>query len=342
MSKLIEKIQSIKELLESVTDTLNGILADNADTEKPLSQWGELIKSIAQSTVVPNYVKPACLAQAIIETGRGTSKLFKDTNNAHGMKWRDEMQGYAKKVMIKVPSEPSETAFCSFDSVTAAVNGYMRFVGRTPYHGWTLTKTAKEYLRHICPTWAADPKYLEKCFSVLDEAKSLLKQNGWVEDVAEPLQPAMPTVDETKNSPNKSDRGAGISHIILHNTAGSFAGAVSWLCDPASKVSAHLVISRTGKTAQLVPFAQKAWHAGNARYNANSIGIEIEATAAQRGMMRIQEQSVIEWCKYLMHKYNIPSSNVLVHRMVGSTTCPVFIWATNEDFYEWRKNNLGG
>jgi N-acetylmuramoyl-L-alanine amidase len=203
-AKLLESIDSIKSLLDTAITKLNNIKSDNADTVKPLSQWEELIKAVAQSAVVPNYIKPACLAQAIIETGRGTSKLFKDTNNAHGMKWRDEMQGYAKRVVIKVPSEPSETAFCSFDSLTAAVSGYMRFIGRTPYNGWTLTKTAKEYLKHICPTWAADLKYLDKCLSVLDEAKTLLKQHGWVDTVVTPTPPQYKILIDPGHSKNSA------------------------------------------------------------------------------------------------------------------------------------------
>jgi hypothetical protein len=304
------------------------------------ADWDWLVRAIAKEPDMHDSVKAACLAQAIIETGRGTSNLFLEHYNAHGMKWRDEMQGIAKKVLIKVPSESEEVWFCEFSSEENAVKGYMRFIKRSPYLGWeNKLASPSEYLTHIGKTWAADPAYTNKCLAVLPEAIKMLENHGYIPP-SQPLRP-LPTVDETKNSPNKSERGATISHIILHNTAGSFVGAVSWLCDPASKVSAHLVISRTGRTAQLVPFVAKAWHAGNARYNANSIGIEIEATTSQRGMTPDQEQKVIDWCRYLMHKYEIPAASVLVHRMVGNTTCPVFIWATNDDFYAWRRKNLG-
>jgi hypothetical protein len=304
------------------------------------AEWDKLVQAIAAEPDMHDSVKAACLAQSIIETGRGTSKLFLEHYNAHGMKWRDEMQGIANKVLIKVPSESAEVWFCVFASEENAVRGYMRFITRSPYLGWEKRLASPtEYLTHIGKIWADDPAYTKKCLAVLPEAIKMLEKYGY-KAPSQPLRP-LPTVDETKNSPNKSERGATISHIILHNTAGSFAGAVSWLCDPASKVSAHLVISRTGRTAQLVPFVAKAWHAGNARYNANSIGIEIEATTGQRGMTPDQEQKVIDWCRYLMHKYEIPAANVLVHRMVGSTTCPVFIWETNDQFYAWRKKNLG-
>lgn len=50
------------------------------------------------------------------------------------------------------------------------------------------------------------------------------------------------------------------------------------------RVSAHLLIERTGRVIQFVPFTQRAWHAGESKYegrtrcNDFSIGIELEGT----------------------------------------------------------------
>ena len=52
----------------------------------------------------------------------------------------------------------------------------------------------------------------------------------------------------------------------------------------ALRVSAHLLIRRTGEVIQFVPFAKRAWHAGESsfqgktRCNDFSIGIELEGT----------------------------------------------------------------
>ena len=51
--------------------------------------------------------------------------------------------------------------------------------------------------------------------------------------------------------------------IVIHYTGdNSLQGALSWLCAPQAKVSAHLVIAKTGVVWQLVPFNRRAWHAG--------------------------------------------------------------------------------
>lgn len=85
-----------------------------------------------------------------------------------------------------------------------------------------------------------------------------------------------------KRSPNHGGSLAP-TLIVLHDTASGLNsdGPISWLTDPASKVSAHLVVGRDGAVTQLVPFNVVAWHAGKSSWrgrsgcNAFSIGIEI-------------------------------------------------------------------
>lgn len=71
--------------------------------------------------------------------------------------------------------------------------------------------------------------------------------------------------------------------LVIHYTGGSSAaGSIAWFLDPASKVSAHLVIARDGTVTQVVPFDREAWHAGNSQWgaltglNRHSIGIELD------------------------------------------------------------------
>ena len=77
-----------------------------------------------------------------------------------------------------------------------------------------------------------------------------------------------------KPTPNQSSRGGTIPTLVVwHETAGAYAGAVSWLCNPAADASAHLVVREDGMEAtQLVHIAEKAWHAVS--FNSKSIGVE--------------------------------------------------------------------
>ena len=83
-------------------------------------------------------------------------------------------------------------------------------------------------------------------------------------------------------TPNKSGTMTP-EYLIMHYTAGSSAeGSVSWMCNPAAKAAAHLVIGRDGGLTQLAAFNRVAWHAGQSQWegrsclNGFSIGIELD------------------------------------------------------------------
>ena len=81
-------------------------------------------------------------------------------------------------------------------------------------------------------------------------------------------------------SPNYSSRnGVEVDTVMVHSTGGALHGALAWLCNPASRVSAHYLIAKDGTVYKLVPVSQAAWHAGRCRVpnaNSRSIGIEME------------------------------------------------------------------
>lgn len=64
-----------------------------------------------------------------------------------------------------------------------------------------------------------------------------------------------------KNSPNKYNGRSGWKPdmIVCHITEGSYAGAVSWLCNPKSQASAHFVVARDGRITQLVDLRDGSW-----------------------------------------------------------------------------------
>jgi N-acetylmuramoyl-L-alanine amidase len=88
-------------------------------------------------------------------------------------------------------------------------------------------------------------------------------------------------IHKPKPIPQKDINGPDT--IIIHYTAGiSGESSANWLANPTSKVSAHVVIDRSGQIYQIVPFHKVAWHAGPSAYggrpgfNNFSIGIELD------------------------------------------------------------------
>jgi N-acetylmuramoyl-L-alanine amidase len=85
-----------------------------------------------------------------------------------------------------------------------------------------------------------------------------------------------------RNTPNRGGRLAA-QYLVFHYTAGSSAkSSADWLCNPAAKASAHLVLGREGEIIQLAPFNVVTWHAGISHWagltgmNNHSIGIEMD------------------------------------------------------------------
>ncbi len=89
-----------------------------------------------------------------------------------------------------------------------------------------------------------------------------------------------PAIWDPAASCNYSSRGGTpISAITIHDTEGSYAGAISWFKNCASSVSAHYVLrSSDGQITQMVLEANKGWHVGTE--NPYTIGFEHEGYIA--------------------------------------------------------------
>jgi N-acetylmuramoyl-L-alanine amidase len=125
-------------------------------------------------------------------------------------------------------------------------------------------------------------------------------------------------------SPNFEPRCAGISPdlIVLHYTDMRNASeALTRLCDPEAKVSAHFLIHKDGNLYQLVDPAYCAWHAGASSWrgetniNHRSIGVELDNlghTFGPEPFSVSQMDTLVNLLGYLTKTYAISP-----HRIVG-------------------------
>ena len=124
----------------------------------------------------------------------------------------------------------------------------------------------------------------------------------------------------TRHTPNISPgRTIHPTHIILHHTGGAYAGSVAWCLNPASKVSYHCIIARSGKRTILAPPTARTWHAGvsqwQGRKNCNdfSIGLAWEGDTATTPLSEDAILSAVEYLLPLLDKFHIPLSHLLRH-----------------------------
>lgn len=161
-----------------------------------------------------------------------------------------------------------------------------------------------------------------------------IKQPGTREPAAKPAV-------ERKPTPNKSSRnGAPIRRVILHyTTTRSDESTISWFANPASRVSAHYLVSQTGKIYQFVSDSDKSWHAYN--NNSDTIGIEHSAAPGDK-LTAPQEKASVALLKYLKSEYKIANHNIQGHGFLpeGGTACPGSLWASKSDLDAWVAKHL--
>lgn len=83
------------------------------------------------------------------------------------------------------------------------------------------------------------------------------------------------------NNKCQGDRsGVNVTHVVIHDTEGSWNSAVATLQNDPNK-SVHYIVGTDGRVGQFVAESIWAWHAGNAYYNQRSVGIEHVGTYLQ-------------------------------------------------------------
>jgi len=130
-------------------------------------------------------------------------------------------------------------------------------------------------------------------------------------------------------TPNRSPRKLEVSGIIVHRTAGERTGALSWLCNPRAKASAHYVVGRKNESIVelLDPAVYVAWHAGHVSANVatlpawvlpnpnlRSVGIEFVDDRISKNWWTSQQIEQGVWLiKTIANRFNFSPMNVLGH-----------------------------
>lgn len=111
--------------------------------------------------------------------------------------------------------------------------------------------------------------------------------------------------------------------IVLHHSAGSYIGSVSWCLDPKSKVSYHCIVDLNGDRTVLAKDNQRAWHAGKSSFKGKSdcnsfmLGISVSGDTNTRRLTDFEIDSVAEWCVSKMRSLNINFDNITTHREIS-------------------------
>jgi N-acetylmuramoyl-L-alanine amidase len=131
----------------------------------------------------------------------------------------------------------------------------------------------------------------------------------------------MTIIERPADPTNYGNRKAGAKplFVIYHDTAGTAESAVHWFQNPASKVSAHYIVTAIGVIYRMVPEDKAAWHAGMSEFmgyeslNDWSIGIEMEDQDDKKPYPDVQLKAVLELAQDLATRYKIPLNRHVGH-----------------------------
>lgn len=129
----------------------------------------------------------------------------------------------------------------------------------------------------------------------------------------------------TSNYSDYSRSGGDITTVVVHDTEGSYSGAISWFQNASAQASAHYVLrSSDGQITQMIQEEDVAWHAGDWSTNLHSIGIEHEGYASDPAAWYTDAMyaSSAALVKDICSRYGIPidRDHIIAHAEVPG--CP--------------------
>ena len=124
----------------------------------------------------------ASLAQWILESGWGKSPLAREHFNFGGLKWRPEIANWTEAKdgvlvqPVKYEAHDGLDTYCKFASPSAYINGYWRFLMRSPYDGWEQhASNPRDYISYLLKCgYTVSDTYLNDVLNLVPRAVALL------------------------------------------------------------------------------------------------------------------------------------------------------------------------
>lgn len=117
------------------------------------------------------------IAQAIIESGWGSSVLARKYNNYFGLKCGSSWKGGSVNMATKEEYKPGVVTnirdnFRTYEDFDAGIRGYFEFINRSRYANLKGVKSPEEYVRRIkADGYATSSKYVDTIMKVIRDNK---------------------------------------------------------------------------------------------------------------------------------------------------------------------------
>lgn len=220
------------------------------------------------------------IAQAILESNKGTSELAVNAHNYFGLKYRKGRCKTCVGIYHKVGSEQnpdgsytsSAMEWCKFESMEDGVIGYFDFTNISNYSNLKGVTDPRQYLENIkADGYATSLNYVDNLMAVI-ERYDLTRY-----DKEEMKMSNSSLVSYTKISPNKnSPRNHAIDRITPHCVVGQLSAESICGCftSPSRQASCNYGIGYDGRISLCVDEKDRSWCSSSRENDQRAVTIE--------------------------------------------------------------------
>ena len=299
----------------------------------------EVKRNIPSNTkILPSVI----VAQAILESARGTSELARKANNLFGIKGNYNGQSYTVKTKEYLNGKWTtvNAAFKKYPSYRESIIDHGNFFTSTPWRtqNYQRVLNANDYKTQAKALqacgYATDPAYANKLINLIEtnNLSSLDGNNGGNSvgyKIVNMFKPSMYHINAPYAMTPK--------YITIHNT-GNTASArneAAYMNSNSNYTSYHVAIDDK-EAVQVVPFNRNAWHAGDGQGQGNraSIGIEIcysmdnGYSGAKSARYKKAEENAALYIAHVLHQYGWGMDRLKRHYDWSGKDCPHKMHAT--------------
>ena len=250
-------------------NTTEFIEAIGACVQKYASQYGICVHS-------------PIIAQAVLESARGTSELALKANNYFGLKYKPGRCPTATGIYYKVGSEQnadgtytsSQMQWCRFPDMDACVHGYFDFTNNSGYANLKGVTDPETYLKNIkADGYATSLKYVENLMAVIRNYNLTRFDGKKVESMSNST-----LATYTRISPNKtSPRNHKIDTITIHCMAGNLTveRCGEGFAKRTRMASSNYGIGSDGRIGLYVEEKDRSWCSSNKSNDMRAVTIEV-------------------------------------------------------------------
>lgn len=268
------------------------------------------------------------IAQAILESGWGTSELATQANALFGIKADKRWSGKVYNIQTKEWYDGKNPvvitdSFRAYDSWEASITDHSRFLTSSEryqrvIHERSYQAACTELQR---AGYSTDPEYAKKLIQLIEKYKLVNYDRE-----CEPMKMSK----KLCNTQNFGGKRGSTKYIVVHYTANKGDTAknnADYFAREVVGASAHYFVDER-EIWESVPPDCVAWHCGAKNYkhpecrNTNSIGVEICMNDRDGNVREDSINNAVKLVRELMQEYNIPADRVLRHYDVTGKSCP--------------------